>query len=228
VFTPTTSYNFRPNPTTPRTALQQFDSLDAIDKQNFTRFNFENKLLTKEHSGKNGAGILVSREMLRAIPFFDYDYDSNHIERVGYDVEFRPYSWMGVESDAAWNAHEDTFDSVNVDFYFTKDPFVFGLGNRYVREESSQTTAEIRWKINEEWETRVYERYEWETQDSEEFEFTVSKAFNCVIADFTYNKRERSGDTFFVALRLKAFPKASFGLSQTYNRPKASPSAPRL
>ena len=88
-----------------------------------------------------------------------------------------------------------------------------------MQEESSQTTAELHFKLNEEWAFKVYDRYEFDEGKSKEFEFLVSKAFDCVIADFTYNHRE--GDTFFVVLRLKAFPTTPFSLSQSYNHPKA-------
>ena len=67
---------------------------------------------------------------------------------------------------------------------------------------------------------KFYERFEFETNDSKEFEMTLSKTFDCIIVNFTYNHRQ--GDTFFFVFRLKSFPKASFGMTQSYNRPKAS------
>jgi hypothetical protein len=97
-------------------------------------------------------------------------------------------------------------------------------------DTSVQSTAEVRLKINDEWQMRVYERYEFKQDGSREFEITVSKAFECVIADLTYNRRD-GGDTVFVALRLKAFPTTPFRLSQSYSHPKSydapSPIAPQ-
>ncbi len=219
IFTPTASYNFRPNPTALRTTLQQFDAIDALDKQNYFRFNFENKLQTKEH---DPSGNLVSREIVRIIPFFDQNFDTGRIENVGYDLELRPYSWMGIESDATFDTVSRDFETVNADFYLTRGDFRYSLGQRYAKDESSQTTTELRWKINPQWETKIYERYEFETNESKEFELGLSRTFNCVIVDLTYNHRQEHGDTFFVALRLKAFPKASFGMSQSYSSPKAA------
>ena len=81
----------------------------------------------------------------------------------------------------------------------------------------------MNWRINEEWAVKVYERFEFQEGESEEFEITVSKEmFNCLIVDFSYNHRDKE-DSFFFVFRLKAFPKASFELSQTYNRPKPQP-----
>ena len=216
IFTPTLSYNYRPNPTTSRTVLQQFDALDAIDKQNFVRLNFENKLQVKNHSK---SGELYSREFARIMPFLDVDLHTGRLENVGLDAELRPYSWMGIEADTTYDANTRDFDSANFDVYFTRGRWKVAVGQRYVQNESSQTTAEIKLKLNDEWEFKLYDRYEFEEGASKEFEFTMSKSFECVIMDFTYNRRE--GDTFYVALRLKAFPSTPFGLSQSYNHPKA-------
>ncbi len=221
IFTPTVSYDFRPDPTVSRTVLEQFDALDAIDKQNGIRFNFENKLQTKEHAGN---GTLVSRDIARAILSLDEDLlrHPRRLANVGMDVELRPYSWMGIESDANYNPGKRRVDRANLDFFIEKGNIYLAVGQRYLERESSQWTGEIRWKINPEWSVKVYDRYEFVQGVTKEFELAVSKAFDCVIADVTYNHRN-GGDTFFVVLKLRAFPKASFGLSQSYEHPKASP-----
>ena len=219
IFTPTASYNFRPNPTVSRTIVEQFDSLDAIDKDHFIRLNFEHKFQTKEHRESDE---LVSREFARIIPFLDYDVRTGRLENVGIDTELRPYPWLGIESDATYDALTRDVDTANFDVYWERGRWHVGIGQRYVQDRSSQTTAEIKLKWNDDWSFRVYDRFEFEDGDSKEFEFTVSKAFECVIADFTYNRRKDEGDTFFVTLRLKAFPSVPFTLSQSYSQPKAS------
>ena len=217
IFTPTFSYNYRHNPTVSRTLLEQFDALDAIDKDNFIRLNFENKFQTKEHAVD---GTLVTRDFARIIPFLDVDEHTGRLENVGIDAELRPYSWLGIESDATYDANTRDFDTANFDVYWERGRWRVGIGQRYVQNQSSQTTAEIRLKWSDEWEFRVYDRFEFQEGASEEFEFTASKTFDCVITDFTYNRRD--GDTFFVTLRLKAFPTVPFTLSQSYSQPKAS------
>jgi hypothetical protein len=218
IFNPTLSYNYRPNPTVARTTLQQFDSLDALDKQNFMRVAFENKFQTKSHTV---TGALRTRQIARIIPSLDYDFHTGRIETVGIDVELRPYSWLGIESDANFNTRTGKFETANFDVHIGKENIDVSVGQRYVQDQSSQTTLGLRWKVSPEWELKVYERFEWEDNQSEEFEATVSRIWDCVITDFTYNHREGDGDTFYFALRLKAFPSQAISLSQSYNRPKA-------
>lgn len=218
VFAPVASYNYRPNPTVSRQELQQFDALDSLDKQNFWRFSFENKFFTKHHEGPD---LMVTREIARVVPFFDVNYDTHRVDNVGYDVDWRPYKWLAFESDASFDTITRDFDAANFDIGVNVKDLDFRLGHRFIKNESAQTTAEIDWKINEEWSLSVYDRFEFEQGSSKEFEVTLSKAFECTILDFTYNHKPDE-DSFYFVFRLKAFPTASFGLSQTYRGPKSS------
>lgn len=223
VFAPTASYVYRPNPTLSRQELQQFDVLDSLDKQNFWRFAFENKLFTKHHYNTT---TLTSREIARIIPFFDMNYDTHRIDNVGYDIELRPYDWLTFESDARFNTISRDFETANFDVGFRRKNVEIHMGHRYVQNESAQATAEIDWTINKEWMVSVYDRFEFQEGASKEFEFTVSRTFECTILDLTYNHRDDE-DSFYFVFRLKAFPTASVGFSQTYRGPKAPQRVPR-
>lgn len=219
IFTPNINYSYRPTPTVSRTLLGQFDSVDAIDKQNFVRFSFENKFQTREHDAD---GNLFPREIARIIPYVDSDLHTGHLENMGFRAEMRPYSWMGIDAEVKWDLHSRNVDTENFDIYFDQGPWRVSIGQRYARSFSNQLTAEIRYLIDDQWEFKMYERYEFEEGISREFEFTVSKFWSCVITDFTFNHKQEGGDTFYFAMRLKAFPDMSFKLSQSYDRPKAS------
>ncbi len=218
IFVPTASYNYRPTPTIFYTRLQQFDEIDALDKQNFLRLNFENKLQTKHRADD---GSFYTREIARIIPFMDYNFLNDRIDNVGLTTELRPYAWLGMQSDIVLDTHLGKVTVANFDVYYSKGPWKFAVGQRYLLDESSQTTAEVTLKLKD-YEFKVYERFEFQENVSKEFEFTVSKYWDCVITDFTYNHRE-DGETFYVALRLKAFPSTPFSLRQSYNHPKAHP-----
>ena len=138
--------------------MAQFDFIDNLDKQNLLRFSFENKLLTKE--GKRGSDDLVSRQIMRMIPYFDMNYDTHRLENVGYDIELRPFSWMGIDSDALYNTREKHFDNVNFDTWFEHGKFRVALGQRYVFDSGNQTTLDVRYRLNKDWEIKLYERYD--------------------------------------------------------------------
>lgn len=165
---------------------------------------------------------MYTTEIARVIPFFDTDLHTGRLANAGTRAELRPYSWLGIYGDAAMDAETRHVDAANVDFYVSKGHARFALGQRYLRDESSQMTTELRWKLSQDMDLKVYERFEFQTNNSKEFEVTLSKAFDCLIVDFTYNHRQNQGDTFFFAFSFKSYPKTSFGLNQSYDRPKAS------
>ncbi len=217
IFQPTVSYNYRPEPTVPPSRLQAFDDIDALDKQNYFRFAFKNDFQTKEHGA---GGMLYTREIARLEPFIDYNLLNNRLENLGYSAEVRPYTWLGFQSDATFDTHLAKVDTANFDVYFTRGPWTVSVGQRYVLDESSQTTMDIDLKIRD-WEFRAYERFEFEDGTNKQFQFTISKYWDCVITDFTYSHGEQGGDTFYAALRLKAFPTTPFSLRQSYNHPRS-------
>ena len=221
IFTPTASYNFRPNPTVLRTEFDQFDSLDALDKQNFIRFNFENKLQTKQHSSR-GANTLYTRDLARVIPFCDFNFDTNRMENVGVDTELHPYTWLGIGSHINYDTILREVDIESTDISFRGDKLGVSFGQSYVRGFSHQLSTSLGWRITPEWGLLIYERQELRqaVKGLQEFEGTLSRTFNCVIVDFTYNHRLQHGDTFFIVVRLKAFPNLPFKFTQSYNSPR--------
>ncbi len=215
IFQPTLSYNYRPTPTLFYKRLQTFDDIDLLDKQNFFRFGFENNFQTKQHGADSS---LYSREIARIEPFVDYNTLNSRLENVGLRTEFRPYTWLGMNTEATLDTHLGKVDTANFDVYFTRGPWTASVGQRYVLDDSSQTTADLALKIRD-WEFKVYERFEFQERESKEFEATVSKYWSCIITDFTYNHAE--GDTFYFAIRLKAFPALPFSFRQSYDHPRA-------
>lgn len=218
IFSPTVSYNYRPNPTVSRTLLQQFDAIDALDKRNFFRFNFENKIQTKYTTD---SGALTMRQLARIIPFTDVDLHTGRLENVGLDVEVAPYPWMGFEGDLRYNARTRDVETANGDIFFEKGAWRVALGQRYVQDSSNQTTLDLRFRPSDDWELRVYERFEFEDDNSQEFQLGVSKALECVVLDVVYNRREGE-DSFYFMLRLRDFPEVSYDLEQAYTPPKSS------
>ncbi|MBI4432168.1 MAG: LPS-assembly protein LptD [Candidatus Omnitrophica bacterium] len=217
IFAPTASYNYRPSPTLARTALQRFDAMDDLDKEDFVRFQFENKFQTQYGDKDKG---LETREVARIVPFFDANLETGRLENAGYDVELRPYPWLGIYSDGLFDERTEVLETFNNDIFWEKTHYRVGVGQRYVREESNQLTGQFQWKINPGLEIKVYDRFEIEHDRSQEFEISISKLVDCVIVDFTYNHRDE-GDTFYIVFRLQAFPRASFGLTQSYREPKS-------
>lgn len=217
IFTPSASYNYRPEPTVTLKKLQLFDAIDRLDSQQFIRLSLDNKLQTKSRTKK---GELYSRDIFRLIPSADFHVKEGNWTRIGGRAEFFPYPWLGIEGSTTYESERDVFDTANLDFYISKNDWLLGMGHRYVRDASSQLTAQLDWRISDDWGFRVYDRYEFDENRSDEFEAAVSRNLHCWILDFVYNHSQVTGDSFYAMLRLTAFPNAPYRPSRIYQKPK--------
>lgn len=227
IFTPTISYNFRPNPTAHASRLLQFDQIDSLDKQHFIRFNFENKIQTREHV-KGSTGELKTREIARVIPFFDMDYNSERLENIGYDIELRPYEWLSFAGDGTYSSRLRAFETLNSDIYWTLSPFTLSLGHRYLRRDSSQLTTSASWDINKDWTLSIYQRHEFKSANDVPglTELTVTRRFDCVAVDVVWSKGRDSA--IFVVVHIKGFEDQPVHISKTYSRAKLTEGNPYL
>jgi len=117
----------------PGSRLKQFDTIDAIAKNNSVGLELSNKLQTKRND--------------RSVDFFNFRvntdyifYNVDPITQTGnngrfsdllFDLEFLPYSWMRLDSDATYDPKEDCLTNANYDFNFrlAKDRSI-GIGQR--------------------------------------------------------------------------------------------------
>lgn len=230
IITPSASYYHTHQPTISPDNLTQYDSIDAFDTANGVRMSLENKLQTKRMIGEN----MTSVDLLRFIASTDYMFrlDKNNIgmksqkfNGVDFKLELIPYTWLYINSDMHVNTKKPTVETMNVDFVaMGGDRWSLSVGQRYYDLEASGksylVTMDGRYKINDKWMIRVYERFDLDTNKFEQQEYTLSRDLHCWIADFTFDFQDTNNATFWVILRMKAFPDYPIGLKQTYSRPR--------
>ena len=70
---------------------------------------------------------------------------------------------------------------------------------------------------------RAYERFNIGKGSFEEQGYTIYRDLHCWLLEFTYaikQTSDKADNTFWVVLRLKAFPDTPIGLRRTYYRPQ--------
>lgn len=233
IITPTINYSYINDPSTHSYSLPQFDTIDSISRANTATFSLENKLQTKRPSGKNKK--LESVDLLTFILSTDYDFtarENSNFTTVKGDLEIKPYPWLLLESDAAYNARTGGFDTVNEDLVINKgEKWQLGLGNRYQHNVSDELTASLTYKLNQKWTISAYERYYFKkiengvksVRELKEQEYTLTRDLHCWWLDLTYNLTGGEGSTFWIIFRMKAFPDMPVALKAHYRPPKKSP-----
>lgn len=234
VITPTAGYVHVHQPTISPDNLTQYDGIDALDTENAIPLSLENKLQTK----RGPAGAQTSVDLLRFIVNTDYMFrlDKNSFNQksarfdgIDFKLELIPYSWLYVNSDWHVNTKTCLVDTMNVDFVASGgDKWSLSAGQRFydlpVQNENSnrsyQVTMDAKYKFNDKWKIRLYERFDIVTKKFEQQEITVTRDLHCWDLGITYSIGDAMNQTLWFILTLKAFPEYPIGLRQTYSTPR--------
>ncbi|MBI5873249.1 MAG: LPS-assembly protein LptD [Candidatus Omnitrophica bacterium] len=217
VVTPSVQYRYQHEPSVNKSRLTQLDEVDALDRQNMVTLSLENKLQTK----RSGQSVDLVTLILSS------DYNLKHaasldsgFQNFRYDLEFKPYSWWELDSDAEYDTQLQFFRTVNVDYWMNIGKSATTLGYRFKHDESSQMTAGFTCPLNPFWKIGIYERFEFKTGELVEHEYRLERDMHCWIMEFIINQRETEGITFMLAFKLKAFPDIGINAEKTFAPPR--------
>ncbi len=217
IVTPIIRYDYIADPTISNTKLMQFDEIDAIERKSRATIALENLWQVKSEASE------AKRDLLRFNIAADYDFKINGGSRwqeAILESEYLPLDWLRFKSEVRYDLYPGHFNTATIDAIINKEKWQLGLGHRYEQDTSSQLTAEARYKMNEKWAFRAYQRYEFEDSSPERWEFTVYRDLHCWQAEFSFINNRLDGDkAIFIIFTLKAFPEIPFRFSQSYNQP---------
>ncbi len=232
IITPSVGYAFNHEPTVKAFHLRQIDSIDAITRGNAATVGLSNKFQTK----RNGQSVDFIDSRVSSVYNFKPktgDKRGSSFSDILTELTVLPYSWMRFDADATYKhsgprdaSGYNRFTSANYDFSFNVGADrSFSFGQRYQRGGSNQLTQGITWRCTPKWKFIFYDRYEIGRdpllkRGFKEQEYTVSRDLHCWIVDFSINRSQTEGDSFWVIFRLKAFPEMGFNFNQTYSHPK--------
>lgn len=224
IITPTLSYLFNNKPTIVNTKLKQIDGTDSIAVTNSASFGLQNKLQTKRNN------TTVDLLDFRINNTYTFRSNSNKSGGTLSDfllyLDFIPYSWLSLHSDAAISRNEHKFSTVNADlnFNFASERSI-GIGERYVRRGSKETILNLMWRLNPKWKFNFYGRYQFGNAENlskglREQQYTIIRDLHCWTTEFMYDVDKTRGHSLWLIFRLKAFPELQFEYDQQYHMPK--------
>lgn len=225
---PGVNYYYRHQPTVAPENLNQFDEIDALDTANGFLLSLENKLQTKRYVGDvlktaDLVTFIVSSNYLFRLKKDNLELKSNKFEYVDFQLELYPYPWLYSISKMTINPKHSNIESGSIDLTAVGgEKWSVGAGYRYENAENTETnlaTAEVSYRLTDKWKINVYEQFDINKAAFVEQEYSVYRDLHCWIAEFTYDIKSESNDhTFWLAMRLKAFPQMPLGLRTTYSR----------
>lgn len=226
VISPRVNYDYIHTSTVQGSKLGTFDAIDSINKQNLFTFGVQNHLQTKWK--QIGSDKLENVDILYFYPWVEYRQNAapgiKHFGYINSELDIKPYRWLNLDSDTVFNQYQKRFQTANIDLYASgSDKWRIGLGKRYDRDISEQSTASLYYKINRKWQVGTYTRYLSYTDVFQEQQYTIYRDLHCWLLEMSYNiKLADNGATqdrtFFFVFKLKAFPGQSplrFEVGQT-------------
>jgi lipopolysaccharide assembly outer membrane protein LptD (OstA) len=242
IIEPSANYVFIPDPDGRPRQLPQFDSqlpssrllpldypeynaIDAIDSQQAIRFGVRNKLQTKREDGLQN---LVNWNV-----FFDWHLTRHH-KRENYsdvysDLDFRPRSWLTINSETRHNIDRGQFREANHLLTLHPEPdWSVQVGHRY-RDKSPDLgignnliISSIYYRLDQNWGARVSHHFEARDGVMEYQYYTLYRDFRSWTSALTFRVRDnRSGNedyTVALMLSLKASPR--FGIRGDSDHPQ--------
>ena len=215
VLRPYLSYRYNTEPTVLANKLQQFDWIDAIEKNHELLLGVENLVQKKDKDGN-------------VFDFLKFDLESSYKikpERGSYfdwldlDLELKPIPDLRMDVEYRYGLDEGDWRDGSVDVWFTGLKGVsFGVGHEYRRDEMSQTVFETHWDVIPGWKFYTYHRYEFEDGAMQEQTYSVVKDLRCWELEMSYTDEKYGSDTFWIILRIKAFPDIGLKWHKSYRR----------
>ncbi len=229
IITPSVGYSYNRQPTIPSYRLKQIDSIDSIGRNNSVVLGLYNKLQTKR---KNMTVDLLDLRIDSGYLFYGTDPISNvkmrgQLSDFTLNLDFFPYSWMKLHSDAIYAAKANYFNQVNADLSvnLSKDRSI-SLGHRYERGSSKEMTFSTDWRLTPKWKFNIYGRYQFANTSTiaggiREQRYTLTRDLHCWETDVSVGSENGKGVTIWWVFRLKAFPELEFDFNKTYSAPRS-------
>jgi LPS-assembly protein len=223
IITPSVGYLYAHDPTIASSRLDQFDTIDTLDRSHRISFGLENKLQTK----RDGKPVDLARLVLETPFLLKEDPGPGSFGDVTTKLELKPSDWLSFSGDTTYNTHADHLQTANYDMYITNEErgWYFNLGERYSRDVDNQITAEWGFRISPLWKFKIYDRFTInEGGEQKEQSLTLTRDLHEWEMDINFNHLRGQGSGVMMIFRLKAFPSLALDASTSFSRRRAGSS----
>ncbi|MBI4845207.1 MAG: LPS-assembly protein LptD [Candidatus Omnitrophica bacterium] len=206
VVTPIVRYDYLHSPTVQRDKLGEFDGIDSVAKLNYFTLGVENHLQTKWK--KNDSKELEDINLIYFYPYLEYMHvveeqkGQRHFSYINGELDIKPFRWLDMNSDLVYDQYKRRFNTANIDIAaLSGEKWRAGLGKRYQRDVDEQLTADIYYKINDNWQARSYARYLSYEDVFQEQQYTIYRDLHCWFLELTYDIKtsdDHANTDFFV------------------------------
>ena len=190
-----------------------YNTIDTIDAENTVRFGLRQTLQTRRDG--------QAWNLIDLTGWTDWRIEKSAGQTDFSDVfgtmELRPWRWLSLDTFARYDMNAGLVREFNNEMrIIDTDRWIFGVGTRYLKDDSNLVTADLAYRLTRRWTARAYERFDMQDGTWEEQEYTLRQETHDWYIDygFRYLGRHRQFGlltqkdemTVFFSVTLKAFP----------------------
>ena len=207
---PYADYSWRSTPDLSTNDIYQFDSVDALDKQNEVRYGVRNYLQTKR--GTKRIVNFVNSDIYTT-ERFEPTTGQRTFSNLVAGAEVSLTDNIFIQSDLQYDWYNKTLNPANARFKFvTDDQSEYSLEYRYLDDTRSLVTPRVKLFPNDKWSYEFSASYDETYNEWYERRILVNHKFNCIGMGVGFRIDEEDQTSFWVQFWLTAFPSSPFKL----------------
>jgi len=190
-----------------------YNTIDSIDGQNLVRFGLRQGLQTRRDG--------EAWNLVDVTGWTDWHIEKNTGETDFADffgtTELRPYRWLSLDAFSRYDMNAGLLREFNTEMrVIDADHWIFGIGTRYLRDDSNLVTGDFTYQLTRHWSAHVYERFEMQDGTWEEQSYSLRQETHDWLIDYGFRDLGRHKEAgvsttkgeiaVFVSVTLKAFP----------------------
>lgn len=190
-----------------------YNTIDSITAENTLRFGLRQTLQTRRDG--------QAWNLVDLTGWTDWQIEKSAGQTDFSDffgtMELRPWRWLSLDTFARYDLEGGVMREFNTEMrVIDTDRWIFGVGTRYLKDDSNLVSADLAYRLTRHWTARVYERYDMEDGTWEEQSYTLRQETHDWFIDYGFRylgrhdqpgvPTQRDEMTVFFSVSLKAFP----------------------
>jgi LPS-assembly protein len=190
-----------------------YNTIDTIDAENTVRFGLRQTLQTRRDG--------EAWNLVDLTGWTDWRIEKSAGQTDFSDffgtMELRPWRWLSLDTFARYDLHVGVLREFNTEMrVIDTDRWIFGVGTRYLKDDSNLVTGDLAYRLTRHWSARVYQRFDMADGTWEEQSYTLRQETHDWFIDYGFRNlgrhkgvgvpTQKDEMTVFFSVTLKAFP----------------------
>lgn len=194
-----------------RDELVQFDAIDDVDKMRALELKLRQRLQTRRGVGEDRRVVdwVTFDVSTNVYPSASRDNDGDVLDDIVTDLEWRVTDVVSIVNEARFDLADRELGTFSIGVGVDQTPrYSFFIGQRYINEsDSSATTMNLAYQLNEKWRIDLFTQYDWGEEELLQARVQLHRdLYNFVLRFGVLEDGSRDDTRIFVELVPKGLP----------------------